>query len=131
MDLQSTDAITWVAGQIWASVAVSSRRTLFSTQFTFAPFDGDFNLDGVLGISDLDLLTEEISAGQRYDSTFDLSHDGVVDVTDLAEWLSDAADHNGVNRAYLVGDSNLDGSVDSHRGALRRLYTPILHDFGW
>ena len=33
--------------------------------------------------------------------------------TDLTQWLSDAANHCGFSEAYLPGDSNLDGIVDT------------------
>jgi hypothetical protein len=72
----------------------------------------DFNSDGNADVMDIDMLIGEIVAGTN-EASLDLSGDGVVDDTDLTQWLSDAANHNGFNEAYLPGDSNLDGSVDS------------------
>lgn len=43
----------------------------------------------------------------------DLTRDGAVDDTDLTQWLSVAATHNGFGEAYLLGDSNLDGTVNA------------------
>ena len=61
---------------------------------------------------DVDLLVAEIVAGTN-GGAFDLSGDGTVDVTDLTTWLSQAATENGFGQAYVKGDSNLDGSVNS------------------
>jgi hypothetical protein len=72
----------------------------------------DFNADGNVDVTDIDLLVAEIVAGTNEES-FDLSGEGVVDETDLRQWLSDAAIHNGFSEAYLPGDTNLDGSVDA------------------
>ncbi len=58
------------------------------------------------------MLIVEIVAGINQES-FDLSGEGVIDEMDLRQWLSDAANHNGFSEAYLPGDTNLDGSVDS------------------
>jgi hypothetical protein len=73
---------------------------------------GDFNCDFVFDVADIDLLTSEIVA-ETHNSSFDVTGDGVVDDADVTAWLSDAAEHNGFSEAYLAGDSNLDGSVDS------------------
>ena len=46
-------------------------------------------------------------------SSFDLTNDGSVNGDDLSAWLVTAGESNlGAGRAYLVGDANLDGSVD-------------------
>jgi hypothetical protein len=73
---------------------------------------GDFNDDGLLDVVDTDALVGEIVAGTNNPS-FDLTGDGTVDTADLATWLSVGAEHNGFAAAYLAGDSDLDGSVDS------------------
>ena len=73
---------------------------------------GDFDLDGVLGIPDIDQLVVEIS-GQTSNLDFDLTGDGLVDGSDLTEWLSLAGQENlPSGNAYQVGDANLDGVVD-------------------
>ena len=53
----------------------------------------DVNADGFCDVDDIDALVGE--------------------TTDLESWLSSAAEHNGFSEAYLAGDSNLDGSVNS------------------
>jgi hypothetical protein len=73
---------------------------------------GDFDGDSVLGTADIDLLSADIFAGTN-DPTLDVTGDGAVDDADLTKWLTDAALHNGFSAAYLLGDSNLDGSVDA------------------
>ena len=75
-----------------------------------APFD--FDTDGLTTTSDVDLLVEQIVLGTN-DKAFDLTGDSAVDGEDLAQWLSGAAAHNGFKDAYLLGDSDLDGIVDS------------------
>ena len=78
---------------------------------TVIPEDCDGN--GVVTIADIDLLVGEIVA-ETNNSTCDLSGDGVVDGTDLNRWLSGAARENGFgDTAYLRGDANLDGFVNS------------------
>jgi hypothetical protein len=58
------------------------------------------------------MLIGEIVAGTSTDS-FDLNGDGLVNVTDLTQWLNDAAIHNGFRQAYLIGDADLNGTVNS------------------
>ena len=72
----------------------------------------DFNEDGSVGPMDIDMLIGEIAAGNSTDS-FDLSGDGLVNVTDLTQWLNDGAIHNGFSQAYLIGDADLNGAVNS------------------
>ena len=72
----------------------------------------DFSEDGIVDVIDIDLLLEEIVAKTDH-ASFDLDGDGTVNDSDLTKWLSDAANHNGFSEAYLLGDSNLDGVVNS------------------
>jgi hypothetical protein len=72
----------------------------------------DFSGDGNVDVLDVDSLVGEIVSGTN-GGIFDLTGEGTVDESDLAEWLSAAATHNGFSEAYLHGDSNLDGSVDA------------------
>jgi hypothetical protein len=71
-------------------------------------FDGDSDLDG----GDIDALVGEIVSGTN-DSLFDLTADGAVNGADLSQWLSDAATVNGFAATYLLGDANLDGTVNA------------------
>jgi hypothetical protein len=72
----------------------------------------DFDGSGIVDVMDIDALVGEIVAGAN-GALFDLSGEGIVDDTDLAQWLLGAATHNGFSNAYLTGDSNLDGFVNS------------------
>ena len=73
-----------------------------------ADLDGDGEIDG----DDVDSLVREIVADTN-DSAFDLSADGTVDNDDLGQWLSEAATANGFDAPYLLGDANLDGTVNA------------------
>ncbi len=73
---------------------------------------GDFDSNGILNAADIDLLAKEIIAGTN-NSAFDLTGDGSVNEADLTTWRRDGATHNGFSEAYLLGDSDLDGLVDS------------------
>ena len=74
--------------------------------------DGDFNDDGVYDCADIDALVAEIAAATHIGS-FDLTADGQVDLADRDAWLAEAGSVNlGSGRAYLLGDANLDGTVD-------------------
>ncbi len=54
----------------------------------------------------------EIAAAAN-DADFDLTGDGSVDSNDLSAWLFEAGETNlGSGRSYLLGDANLDGTVD-------------------
>ncbi len=57
-------------------------------------------------------MTKEIIAGTN-NSAFDLTGDGSVNEADLTRWRRDGATHNGFSESYLLGDSDLDGLVDS------------------
>ena len=72
----------------------------------------DFDQDGACGVSDIDAMVSQIVASTN-DAAFDLTDDGVVNGVDLSRWLSDAGDHNGFSGAFLVGDANLDGTVNA------------------
>ena len=70
--------------------------------------DGDNDCD----TDDIDLLTAEIAAGTN-DPAFDLTDDDLVNLDDRDAWLSLAGEENiGPGRAYLLGDANLDETVD-------------------
>ncbi len=72
----------------------------------------DFDGNGVCDGLDIDGLQAAAVAGGT-DLTYDLNGDGVVDITDRDEWLLDAGILNeGGTSGYLLGDFNLDGSVD-------------------
>jgi hypothetical protein len=66
---------------------------------------GDFNLDGVVDILDVDRLCGEIQAG-GLDDRFDLTGDGSVNSNDLNELIVEVLGTN-------FGDANLDGIFNS------------------
>jgi hypothetical protein len=72
----------------------------------------DFDGDGSVGVEDIDMLVGAIVAGNSNES-FDLSGDGLVNASDLTQWLNDAAIHNGFRQAYLMGDADLNGMVNA------------------
>jgi hypothetical protein len=65
-----------------------------------------------LDVTDVDALVGEIIAGTN-NPDFDVTSDGNVDNSDLSQWLADAAQANGFAEPYLLGDSDLDGSVNA------------------
>ncbi len=72
----------------------------------------DFSGDGVLDCIDIDALVAQIAAGTN-SSLFDLTGDGLVDTADLDEWrVQGGASNLPSGNPYLVGDANLDGTVD-------------------
>ena len=74
--------------------------------------DGDFDDNGLYECADVDALVATIVAGNN-DPNFDLNSDGVVDITDLDLWRTEAgAVLNASGNPILTGDANLDGSVD-------------------
>lgn len=60
----------------------------------------DLNGSGTCTLEDIDLLVAEVIAGNKTSS-------------DLDQWRAEAATENGLAEPYLVGDANLDGSVDA------------------
>ncbi len=65
---------------------------------------GDFNLDGEVGLHDIDLLCAAILSGDNQPK-FDLTENGSVDRVDMDEMILQVV-------GTLYGDANLDGSVD-------------------
>jgi hypothetical protein len=66
---------------------------------------GDFSLNGILDISDLDLLTQAVAA-KSADATFDLDENGRIDRGDLQTWIVSLY-------RSLPGDINLDFQIDA------------------
>ena len=72
----------------------------------------DFDSNGSCDLNDIDLLITEIAAGTN-EGAFDLNGDAVVDTADRDLWLELAGEMNlASGNPYLLGDANLDGSVD-------------------
>ena len=74
---------------------------------------GDFNGNAELDLEDLDLLTKELLTDRNLD-LFDVNTDGLVNNTDVTQWLSDAATEHGFAEPYFLGDANLDGVINVH-----------------
>ena len=78
---------------------------------------GDFNEDGLWDCGDVDLLTQAIATSST-DMVFDLNGDGLISAADITEenvgWLAVAGRQSAVTGggSFLVGDANLDGTVD-------------------
>ena len=66
---------------------------------------GDFNVDGSLDVSDIDLLTRQILS-DVFDEQFDINRDGMLNSDDRTFWLS-----NLISAPF--GDSDLDGHFNS------------------
>ena len=72
-------------------------------------FNGDTVCDGV----DINLLQANIVTGPADPAMFDLTNDGNVTLVDRDQWLALAGAENlPSGNAYLLGDANLDGTVD-------------------
>jgi Glucose / Sorbosone dehydrogenase/PA14 domain/Fibronectin type III domain len=81
-----------------------------NSQWTRA--SGDFDIDGLLNIVDLDALIAAIAGGGN-SRLFDMTGDALVDLADRDAWLRGAGAVNlPSGNAYLVADANLDGVVD-------------------
>ena len=73
-------------------------------------FACDFDGSGVCDTLDINSLIAEIASGND-NMAFDLNGDGVVNLDDRDQWLTEAGEMN-IGAAFLIGDANLDGSVD-------------------
>ena len=75
--------------------------------------DADFNDDGMINETDIDLLTMDIASMTNDVAMFDLTGDNSVNLDDVNQWLADAGQANLPSmNPYLIGDANLDGVVD-------------------
>jgi hypothetical protein len=70
----------------------------------------DFTGDGLCDGSDINRLMADAATGG---TDTDLNGDGVVDNTDRDEWLMLAGEENGFAEPVLVGDSDINGTVDA------------------
>lgn len=76
----------------------------------------DFTGDGLCGIDDLNAMLSlgPVAPGvpAAGNEQFDLTGDGVIDNSDVDQWLRDAATENGFGSSYKRGDADLDGVTD-------------------
>jgi hypothetical protein len=85
---------------------------LIHTDLQANTIDPDFSGDGLLDCEDIDALVAQIAAGTN-NAGFDLTGDGFVDLDDRDSWLTQAGAVNlASGNPYLLGDTNLDGTVD-------------------
>jgi hypothetical protein len=108
-----------VGGQFAVGGAESFDSPGFSNNGIAIVFDADLGLpmcdldeNGICDVDDMDALVDGVATGNG-DPRFDLDGDGDVGRNDIDAWLADAAEENGLASPYLLGDSNLDGKVDS------------------
>lgn len=71
---------------------------------SFTETNADLDGDGLLGVGDIDLLTQKFNAGSS-DAAFDINLDGLVDQEDRRMWVEEIAGTH-------FGDANLDGEVN-------------------
>jgi hypothetical protein len=72
----------------------------------------DFDEDGLCSGDDVNALMNEVASGNNT-ANFDLTADGLVDDNDRDAWLASAGPLDGLAGAFLLGDSNLDGTVNA------------------
>ncbi len=72
---------------------------------------GDFDGNGDFECDDIDALRSEIIAGTN-DLAFDMNGDGVLTTDDINTWL-EVAGLSEIGAEFLMGDTNLNGTVDS------------------
>ncbi len=66
---------------------------------------GDFDQDGALTVTDLDLLCANLGSTPAPNDPFDLDDNGVLDSSDVVFWVENLA-------GTAMGDANLDGQVN-------------------
>lgn len=111
--------LTGPTGSTWSRLNGAAGETTFSSLTPGmivvvgepSPILCDFDNNLACDIADVDLLVNEIVA-ETDTGRFDLTDDDIVNRDDLIEWLSVAAEKNGFAASFLLGDSNLDGSVN-------------------
>ena len=100
-------------------VGLDANNSLFMDNIVIdAPFvelSGDFDSDGLFTCLDINSLTEAIAL-QVNIPEFDLTENGILDLRDRDQWLAKAGAASGSptgGTPFIVGDANLDGSVDA------------------
>ena len=75
------------------------------TEFIYA-IPGDFDNDNVLGVTDIDILSDAIRSETDDSPLFDVNIDGSIDHNDHSHWVRDL-------KNTWFGDANLDGEFNS------------------
>ena len=92
----------------WDDIHVSAKGNQLISETVYRQFfaqPGDFDLDGLISTTDVELLSASIIA-EDHDSFFDLNDDHIVNLDDLNSWIKDI-------RKTWFGDANLDGEFNS------------------
>ena len=97
------DGVHTLATSFIAGVAVKGAEANHGFRVARVLHPGDFDSDGVLSATDIDLLSEQVRTAWA-DLSFDLNTDGVVDTLDRTEWVEQLAD-------TTFGDADLNGEV--------------------
>ncbi len=106
-------ASTFAGNCVYAETAKVNEQSA-SDLSSFAPLiqAGDFNADGQMNVTDLDMLVAAISTPGS-NLSFDLTNDGAVGLDDRDSWLVLGGLQNlGLGKVYQLGDADLDGEVD-------------------
>ena len=98
--LQIDEFAVWNRLLTLDEISVASQYPL-----TPVPLAGDFDANGILEASDIDVLTACILDG-KYESIYDLDSSGSVDNVDRENWVEQL-------KGTFFGDANLDGQFDS------------------
>ncbi len=118
-----TGEITWsdADNSVVASIAgpgTSNDVVLIGLSSEMVGVSGDFNNDGNWDCDDINALTAAIASSSS-DLAFDMNGDGTISGADLTDpgdgWLAVGGANNPTDtggNAFLVGDANLDGTVD-------------------
>lgn len=111
------ESSSWVMGEFDpASIDADDTPGESNMGETVPDLTCDFDIDEMCHIADIDLLTSvgDLTTGvaDGFPEAYDMNDDGRVDGLDLSEWLSIAAAENGLPAPYLIGDANLDSTVD-------------------
>lgn len=98
--------------RLWSFGSNSVDVTIDNVSFTPVLPSGDINDDGVLDVTDINFLIYGIAQG-IHSFDYDMNGDTKVDLLDRDLWLAVAGAANlPAGNPYLLGDVNLDGSVD-------------------
>ena len=118
IDDAGNTAFPHILGETFYGVTVSQRNVVIpgnAVLFTPPTVLGDFNDDGVVDVADIDFYSGKLgltSADAAFDERLDFDGNGTIEIADHNFHITTYAEtSNGVTGA-LVGDLNLDGSVN-------------------
>ena len=92
----------------WDDIHVSRKGNRLIAETVCRQFfaqSGDFDLDGLISATDLELLSASIIA-EDHDTLFDLNDDQMINLQDLNSWVKDI-------KNTWFGDANLDGEFNT------------------